>query len=179
MLDLHDGIGGQLVSTLAYMESRGTGDEKIRRALEDALCDLALMLDSMEERDSVVTLLGMLRTRLEGLLSENGLVFDWRVHGEPVLAEPGPSQNLHLVRIVQEAITNVIKHTDADTITIYVDENEIRVSDNGGGFDLDEQAMRKHPANGIANMKRRTNAIGARFSLTSDNTGTHVSLLLK
>ncbi|SMX38272.1 ATP-binding protein [Octadecabacter ascidiaceicola] len=179
MLDLHDGIGGQLVSTLAYMESNNTGDGKIRRALEDALRDLALMLDSMENHDSLVTLLGMLRTRLEGLLSEHGIAFDWQVHGEPVLPNPGPSQSLHLARIVQEAITNVIKHAGADTITIYVNEQEIRISDNGKGFDPEQQATCEHPANGIANMKRRSTSIGAEFNLTSDTTGTHISLFLK
>ena len=179
MLDLHDGIGGQLVSTLAYMEGNNAGDEKIRRALEDALRDLALMLDSMENHDSLVTLLGMLRTRLEGLLSEHGIEFDWQVHGEPELSTPGPSQSLHLARIIQEAITNVVKHTKADTITVYVDEQEIRVSDNGGGFDLEQQATNEHPANGIANMRRRAASIDAKFNLVSEATGTHISLLLK
>lgn len=179
MLDLHDGIGGQLVSTLAYMQSNDVGDEKVRRALEDALRDLALMLDSMENHDSLVTLLGMLRTRLEGLLSEHGIVFDWQVHGEPVLANPGPSQSLHLARIVQEAITNVIKHANADTITIFVDEKEIRISDNGHGFDPDAQASHEHPSNGIANMKRRSAAIGARLLVASTSKGTDISLLMQ
>lgn len=179
MLDLHDGIGGHLVSTLAYMQRNNVGDAKVRRALEDALRDLALMLDSMENHDSLVTLLGMLRTRLEGLLSEHGIAFDWQVHAEPELPNPGPSQSLHLARIVQEAITNVIKHTHADTITIYVDEAEIRVSDNGQGFDLAEQAAREHPANGIANMRRRSETIGTKFRLASDRNGTVVSLLLQ
>jgi len=177
MLDLHDGIGGQLVSTLAYMESSNAGDEKIRRALEDALRDLALMLDSMENHDSLVTLLGMMRTRLEGLLSEHGIAFDWQVHGEPVLPNPGPSQSLRLARIVQEAITNVIKHAKANTITIYVDEREIRISDNGKGFDLDHRAQ-EHPSNGIANMRRRSATIGAEFDIVSDPSGTNVSLLI-
>jgi len=179
MLDLHDGIGGQLVSTLAYMQSNDVGDEKVRRALEDAMRDLALMLDSMQNHDSLVTLLGMLRTRLEGLLSEHGIAFDWQVHGEPVLANPGPSQSLHLARIVQEAITNVIKHAHADTITIFVDENEIRISDNGQGFDQDAQASREHPSNGIANMKRRSEAIGAQLLVASTPKGTDISLLMQ
>ena len=105
MLDLHDGIGGQLVSTLSYMRRNDVGDDKCRLALEDALRDLAMMLDSMENHDSLVTLLGMLRTRLEGLLSENGIEFDWQVQGEPRPRKTGPSQALNLSRIVQEAIT--------------------------------------------------------------------------
>ncbi|MFS4582930.1 ATP-binding protein [Phaeobacter sp. C3_T13_0] len=179
MLDLHDGIGGQLVSTLAYMDSNHVGDQKVRRALEDALRDLALMLDSMENSESTVTLLGMLRMRLEGLLSEHGIKFDWQVCGEPVLVNPGPSQSLHLARIVQEAITNVIKHARANTIIVFVDETQIKISDNGHGFNMAEQASLEHPSNGIANMKRRCTAIGADFSMTSDSAGTCISLRLK
>ncbi len=176
MLDLHDGIGGQLVSTLSYMRRNDVGDDRCRRALEDALRDLALMLDSMENHDSLVTLLGMLRTRLEGLLSENGIEFDWQVHGEPRPQNPGPSQALNLSRIVQEAITNVIKHAQADTITIYVDETRIRISDNGVGFEVDDLVIGDNLSHGLANMKRRSQSLGARFSMSSSSSGTHVML---
>lgn len=179
MLDLHDGIGGQLVSVLAYMETNHVGDDKVRRALEDALRDLALMLDSMENHDSLVTLLGMLRTRLEGLLSEHGIEFDWQVHGEPELPRPGPSQSLHLARIVQEAITNVIKHAGADTIRVYVDEATIQISDNGKGFDLSTHNAKTHPSHGIANMQRRCAAIGAEFNMTSSASGSSISISLR
>lgn len=179
MLDLHDGIGGQLVSTLSYMRHNGVGDDRCRRALEDALRDLALMLDSMENHDSLVTLLGMLRTRLEGLLSENGIEFDWQVHGEPQPAQAGPSQALNLSRIVQEAITNVIKHAQADTITIYVDETSIRISDNGVGFVADDPALMENPSHGLANMKRRSQSLGARFSISSSSSGTDIMLGFK
>lgn len=176
MLDLHDGIGGQLVSTLSYMRRNDVGDDKCRLALEDALRDLAMMLDSMENHDSLVTLLGMLRTRLEGLLSENGIEFDWQVQGEPKPRKTGPSQALNLSRIVQEAITNVIKHAKADTITVYVDEGRIRISDNGVGFVADDPALIENPSHGLANMKRRSELLGARFSIASSPKGTDVNL---
>ena len=70
MLDLHEGIGGQLVSTLAYMGNNNAGDPVLRHALEGALRDLALMRDSIETQDYLSTLPGMMRTRLEGLLTD-------------------------------------------------------------------------------------------------------------
>ncbi|WP_224826102.1 ATP-binding protein [Cognatishimia sp. MH4019] len=176
MLDLHDGIGGHLVSTLAYIRNNDLQDETLVRALEDALRDLALMLDSMETTDSLTTLLGMLRTRLEGLLAEHGLEFDWQIHGEPDLPVKGPSQNLHVARIVQEAITNVIKHAGADTITVYADEARIEISDNGSGFDRMEQASVGQIGHGLLGMKRRAQAIGAELELESDGAGTRVRL---
>ena len=177
MLDLHDGIGGQLVNTLAYMENRKIGDETLRAALEDALRDLALMLDSLENQDSITTLLGMLRTRLEALLEANGLEFDWQIGEEPILPVSGPSQNLHLARIVQEAITNIIKHAGASVITVASNASSVTVSDNGSGFDLaklpDQQGN-----HGIIGMRRRAKQIGAEIELTSSADGTQVKLVL-
>jgi len=178
MSDLHDGIGGQLVNTLAYMQNNDAGDEVMQSALEDALRDLSLMLDSLETEASISTLLGMLRTRLETLLADNNIEFDWRIEEEPQLPTAGPSQNLHLMRIVQESITNVIKHADANTITIASDKNSISIIDNGKGFDprVIEENMQGY---GLRGMKRRAETIGASLTLDSSHKGTKIKLTWK
>lgn len=181
LLDLHDGIGGQLTNTLAYIENTASGDETIRVALEDAMRDLALMLDCLETEDSIATLLGMLRTRLDSLLAENGLEFNWRVEGEPHLPQPGPSNNLSLLRIVQEAITNTIKHAGASVIEIYADETQVRISDNGRGFDptapgAGQNGHSNGGGHGILGMKRRAEQIGVAFSLETGPDGTRLVL---
>ncbi|MEP4341215.1 MAG: ATP-binding protein [Lentilitoribacter sp.] len=173
MSDLHDGIGGQLVNTLAYMQNNDKGDEIMRNALEDALRDLSLMLDSLETDDSIVTLLGMLRTRLEALLEKHGLQFDWQIEDEPVLKKPSPSNNLHLTRIVQEAITNVIKHANASVITISTDASSVLIKDNGNGFKFNNEQKSGH---GISGMKRRARQIGAHITFESDDNGTMIRL---
>lgn len=175
MLDLHDGIGGQLVNTLAYMENKAVGDDTLRLALEDALRDLALMLDSLESDDGITTLLGMMRTRLETLLEQHGLVFDWQIHDEPVLKNPSPSNNLHLTRIVQEAITNVIKHADASVITISTDSRSVMIIDDGKGFDPASIEPGRH---GIVGMKRRAQQIDADLQIKPSEHGTHVRIVL-
>lgn len=175
MLDLHDGLGGQLVNTLAYIKRSGSGDDTIRLALEDALRDLAMMLDSVDSQESLVTLLGMLRTRLEGLLADHGIAFDWQIGEDPVAPITGPSPNLNLARIVQEAITNVIKHADASVIRVATDARTISISDNGTGFDADA-ARDVGRGHGISNMMRRATALGATLDITSDASGTTISL---
>lgn len=84
----------------------------------------------------LATLLGMMRTRLEGLLARNGLEFGREIEGDPELPNPSPTNSLHVTRIVQEAITNVIKHANAKRITDYADDNTIAISDDGTGFDV-------------------------------------------
>lgn len=177
MLDLHDGIGGHLTNTLAYMENRNVDDEVLRAALEDALRELALVLDSFETEDSIATLLGMLRTRLEPLLEAHGLEFNWKIKAEPILPQPGPTQNLQIVRIVQEAITNIIKHAEATTITIEADETYVSIVDNGKGFQKPNSSQ-KHGGHGLAGMKRRAEQVGAIFKLASSSNGTTIKLLL-
>lgn len=176
MMDLHDGIGGQLVSTLAYMRSSKFEDEKVVTALEDALRDLALVLDSVENNENLTTLLGMLRTRLEGLLAKHKLNFNWQVHGEPNRSNASPSYNLHITRIVQEAITNVIKHAKADTITVYADETKIEISDNGSGFDTNGLLTASSSGLGIESMKNRAAEINVPLDITSNNSGTKITL---
>lgn len=180
LLDLHDGIGGQLTNVLAYLENTGAGDDTIRLALEDALRDLGLMLDSIETEDSIATLLGMLRTRLEGLLASHHLRFDWDVNGEPRLPMPGPSENLGLLRIVQEAITNTIRHAQARTVYVYADSERVRIADDGQGFAIDASSTRARPrGHGVEGMRRRARDLGIGFELNSSRKGTRIDLLLR
>jgi len=177
LLELHDGVGGQLVNTLAYMESQSIDDPTLRTALEDALRDLALMMDSIESQDSLATLLGMMRTRLEGLLAKHGVSFEWQIQDEPLWPTENPSDNLHIARIVQEAITNVIKHARASTITVYADHRRVAVSDDGLGFDVGAAQSADRPRYGLTGMRRRASKIDANLSIQTGETGTTVSIL--
>lgn len=176
MLDLHDGIGGQLVSTLAYMESTGREDPTLKEALEAALRDLALILDSLDSHDSLTTLLGMLRTRLEPLLHDHGLRFNWRIMDDPVVPNAGPSTNLHLARIVQEAITNVIKHAQASTVTVYTDARTIVIADDGVGIDPAIIACSDCAGHGIAGMRQRAADMHASLEIERLSKGTNIVL---
>lgn len=178
MLDLHDGVGGQLVNALAYMESTQTTDLTLRDALEEALRDLSLMIDSMTPSGDVSVLLGMLRGRLEPLLAQHGLVFNWQIEDDPVMPDPGPSQNLRLMRIAQEAITNVVKHANATSITVATDQASLMISDDGVGFDVQAALARAGQAGGfgLTGMQRRAKSIGAQLHIRSGDSGTELIL---
>lgn len=180
MMDLHDGIGGHLVNTIAYMENNRLDDPVLKTALETALRDLSLMVDSLEDSNSVATLLGMFRSRLEPLLEQHGLVFKWEIGDEPELPKEGPSQNLMLLRIVQEAVTNSVKHSGASIITIRTDAYSVTIEDDGNGFDLPATQQRAHGGSsggyGLIGMKRRAKEINAAFDIDSNQHGTRVTL---
>lgn len=176
LLDLHDGIGGQLVNMLAYMSTQAGTDSVLETAIEDALRDMGLMIDSLEAGDSIATQLGLLRGRLEPLFRAHRVDLVWRIRAEPGLPGSGPSQNLTLLRIVQEAITNAVRHAQARTITITATERSISVADDGHGFDPEEVGRRGRHGIGLTGMKRRARALGVTLDIASSPAGTRVDL---
>jgi len=89
-----------------------------------------------------------------------------------------------LFRIVQEALTNVVKHADADTANVhlrYGKENiTLDVVDDGVGFSLAVASMdTKRPSWGLVGMEERANELGGKFSVASQpGKGTRVQVVI-
>jgi two-component system, sensor kinase len=85
-----------------------------------------------------------------------------------------------IYRIVQESLTNIGKHSQADRWHISIDKNGERVSfliqDNGKGFDPIEK-RRQSSGMGLAAMAERARMVGGTLSIWSqEDAGTEVSL---
>jgi signal transduction histidine kinase len=178
--DMHDGLGGQLVSTLALVESGRFTAGALATAIREALDDLRLMIDSMDPgEEDIVGLLAQIRSRLEPRLVDRGIRFDWQVSDLPPLPELTPGRALQVLRIVQEAITNVLKHSGASCITVRTGvaadvkgrSAYVEIADDGRGLDASRPTGR-----GIENMRRRAQAAGGCLSLHSGSGGTTVRL---
>jgi two-component system, NarL family, sensor histidine kinase UhpB len=86
------------------------------------------------------------------------------------------SEGLEVARIVQEALTNVRRHSGARraTVTLGVagDEAWVEVEDDGRGFDPEES-----PGMGLTGMRERTLALGGKLEVQSERgKGTRVRL---
>jgi signal transduction histidine kinase len=181
MGDMHDGIGGQLISTLSLVEHGQASKEEIAGALRECIDDLRLAIDSLEPTDDdLLPVLGNLRYRLEPRLKAGGVALDWRVRELPQLRGLTPQNVLHILRILQEAFTNVLKHAQADRVAVETGVEPdarrvyIRVSDNGRGFDGP-----RREGHGLANMLRRARAVGGELLVRpSSGRGTTLELLL-
>ena len=84
----------------------------------------------------------------------------------------------HLFRIVQEALSNALRHSKATKLEVKLQlrQDGIRLSirDNGVGFNLDEQ---KHTSYGIVSMKERVNEIGGSLNIiTAPDRGTRIEI---
>ncbi len=179
MSDMHDGIGGQLISTLSLVEHGQASAQQVAAALRECLDDLRLVIDSIEPMDDdLLPVLGNLRYRIEGRLKQQGIALDWRVQSLPTLQGLTPRHLLHILRILQEAFTNVIKHARATRISVDagVDQGRvaISVSDDGAGFAADAATA----GHGLANMAERARAIGGELKIRPSARGTTIQLLL-
>lgn len=86
---------------------------------------------------------------------------------------------MNIYRIIQEAMNNALKYANAQHIDIKIESDsqllKISISDDGKGFDSETVRM----GNGINNMNKRANDIGAEISIESiKNKGTKVNIVL-
>ena len=86
-------------------------------------------------------------SRLDQQASENGLIlFATRVECIDDLFDK--DAEIHVYRIVQEAVTNVVKHSTATEATVVIKKQpaaiSISIRDNGRGFDLEKLSSQPH-----------------------------------
>jgi signal transduction histidine kinase len=179
MSDMHDGVGGQLISVLSLLEQGDMKSTEVAKALRECLDDLRLTIDSLEPTENdLLPVLGNLRYRLDARLKKQGIKLDWEIRELPKLASLSPRNVLHILRILQEAFTNVLKHAHATKVAVEtgVDGSGrnvfIRVRDNGKGFSGSHRGL------GLASMQHRAQVIGAALDIQPSPGGTTLSLLL-
>jgi len=179
LADMHDGIGGQLIATLSLVEGGEAAPGQVAGALRECIDDLRLAIDSLEPTEQdLLPVLGNLRYRLEPRLKARGVALDWRVRDLPRLACLTPQNVLHVLRILQEAFTNVLKHAQATRVRVATASDahgvSIEISDDGQGFD----PLAGRPGRGLASMHNRARAVGGELALRSSAEGTTLSLRL-
>ncbi|MDD5572110.1 MAG: hypothetical protein PHD97_13245, partial [Bacteroidales bacterium] len=86
---------------------------------------------------------------------------------------------IYLYRISQEALSNIVKYSQAESASVYLLESnefiQLIIEDNGKGFKFDKNF--KSRGNGIFNMRERTNLLKGKFNLTSSiNKGTILTI---
>lgn len=119
-----------------------------------------------------------LESHLEQWQDRSGIQAELVVTKEPNLE---PDVELQLVRIVQEGLTNVRKHSGSDRVRVEVasasEGVKIAIEDFGVGFDAQAPGRSARPRFGLATMRERAEAIGADFELRSQpKVGTRIEV---
>ncbi len=94
-----------------------------------------------------------------------------------------PAVELNIYRIVQEALQNIEKHSDAKSVDIIIkiknSKLEVCISDNGKGFNLtnDVTSDMKNERYGLITMRERTDSLGGNFMIKSTlGKGTEINI---
>lgn len=174
MRDMHDGLGSTLASSLAAVERGPIPTAEVAELLRDCVDDLRAVIDSLEpvEHD-LVALLAMLRFRLGRRLDAAGIALDWRMDDLPALEWLGPSEALQVMRVVQEALANVVKHARATRVRVEAHHGDgtvqVCIADDGCGFDTAAPSVGR----GLRLLHQRAQSLGGTVEIQSrpDNPG--------
>lgn len=173
-----DGISKQLESS-----PEGTRErlEAVRRSVSRYIRETRssiwlLRSPSLEERN----LPAAIREAAETLTAGTPVHLEFDITGPVRPLANGLEEQV--LRIVHEAIMNVVKHAQASVIHLtlrYEPESVcLRVSDNGCGFDTERVATTERARWGLVGMSERARQVGARLKLSSAvGRGTEVELV--
>ncbi len=186
-MDLHDGIGATLTAARLMAQAvRGDGENEEKRAgfevldqtLGDGLADLRLAVWSLDhERLDWAELFARVRRQCADLAAAASLRFEMSVDVGDA-GEPSPLLRMTVLRVVQEAVVNVVRHAHATALDVRVSRCaaglSIFVEDDGRGPDEHHGDGR-----GISNMTGRIRDAGGTFVLEARSEGgTRVHVVL-
>lgn len=179
--DIHDGIGGQLLSLLLKVRSGRVDITGIASEIQSGINDLRLVVDAMDHSgDNLNMALATFKARSERQLDAADVKLKWEMEDPLSFTLEATRDILNLYRLMQEGVSNAIRHGKPDTIRIYItmEKENLRVSiiDDGNGFELEDVEAGK----GLSNMKDRANLLGAKLDILSQsNIGTELRLIIR
>jgi signal transduction histidine kinase len=184
--EIHDGLAQQLwFAKLKFERLAATVDEDARPLAGEV--GQALDLAIVEARQAMVTmrsgleadlpLADMLARTVDDFEQRSGLAVRY-TPGAGLPAAIPPRQQIELLRIVQEALTNVRKHADATVVRVRAEvvgrDLVVAIADNGRGFDPDQAP---ESGLGLRGMEERARLMGGSLRVTSEaHGGTTVEL---
>jgi signal transduction histidine kinase len=190
--ELHDGLGQDLVAAQLMFDriaaDRSTelkdqlateGRDIIGRAIQQVRTISYLLHPPLLDESGLAS---ALRWYLDGISKRSGIhtVFDVQPQNFPRLA---PELETALFRIVQEALNNVFRHSEASRSWVVLSQEENRivvmVRDNGKG--LSEEAAQLRPDKigvGLGGMRQRSREFGGEFRVSNANPGALVEVAI-
>lgn len=191
--EIHDGLAQAIgyVNIQLHRISKMLEEGKIDQALHEVSVVKEVIAQSYGEiRETITNLridqsnpsfINWLEDYIQDFRRITGLQVQWKLEEEiPPISEEA---RIQLIRVVQEAFSNVKKHSGASQV--YVELKNVcghlgvMISDNGRGFDQIPQNNRYLGGYGINIMKERIESVSGTFALNSQsNKGTTITVTI-
>jgi signal transduction histidine kinase len=178
MREIHDGLGSQLFVSLSRAERGDMQLGEMADILRGCIADMRIALDTLTPgEDDFRATFGNFLFRWQQQLASCGIRPSWTIDvPDRPLALP-PHAALSLLRIAQEALTNVVKHAGAHAVQVRLRDSgsvlELEIEDDGCGARAGGTLGR-----GIVNMRERAGQIGGTLDVRAGPGGTCVALQL-
>ena len=194
--DLHDSLGqmisvtnieiGHLKQHLLQQhpedEAAAERIQNIRKLMEEVSQETRMisrhLLPQMLNDLGMIAAVQNMASKMKATVEQNIQI---RKMGAPFRLDP--MQEIAVFRIVQEAITNAVKHAEAENVFILFnfrkDNFEVVVRDDGTGMDDARVAERRQKSMGLNNMETRAKLINGKLTISSEaDEGTAIKLRL-
>ncbi|MEM7430667.1 MAG: ATP-binding protein [Pseudomonadota bacterium] len=176
MRDMHDGVAGRLAVLIQKLRRGPPASDTLTDELQHSLQDLRLVIGSLDEElgADFRAALAAFHEQIAPIVEDDGVILRWwdTLAESPAL---GPQRTLQVYRCLQEAIHNVLRHADANTLDVHIhsfnDGIELIVADDGVGIDSTAS-----PGRGMRNMRNRLESLGGALLVESDQGGTRIRM---
>jgi signal transduction histidine kinase len=190
--DLHDNIGSQLTFIISSVDNIKYAFDIQNQKLDNKLQNISNFTKStiIELRDTIWAMnsdeitFEDLRSRILNFIekaktAKEDVDFQFTIDDKLNKLRLNSVFGMNIYRVIQEAVNNALKYSNAKRIEILVYKVEnnlaVKISDNGVGFNLENTVK----GNGIMNMEKRIENIGGIISVDSIvNEGTIVFFLI-
>jgi len=190
--EIHDGLGQELAAAKMILD--GILAKDASSAIRQPAVDASQLVDRAIKQVRTIShllhpplldevgLVSALRWYLEGLSERSGM--EIRLHVEPAdLGRLKPEVETAIFRIIQEALTNMFRHSGARNGQVSLIETDGQITatvrDNGKG--IEEQIIQLRPDSigvGIGGMRQRVSELGGHLRLANANPGTIVEVVI-
>lgn len=178
--DMHDSLGAGLSTAQLLLRQGQLSVNDAAYLVQECMDDLRLVFDVSAHLDEdLVSLVADVRFRLEARFSAVGIQTSWKINADDMPAM-GPSRSLQFMRMLQETMTNAMRHADARHLEVSLQWMEskrvlcLQVQDDGKGLTAAQSSGR-----GLANMARRASALGGELEVRASHPGTLVEFRLQ
>jgi two-component system sensor histidine kinase UhpB len=192
-VELHDSLNAELISVRLRAEAIHA------RAMASSEADIAQMAQRIVATtnalyDNTRSIVRQLRPELLDTLGLGGAIEEmvrrlgesqpdcrFEYHTDESVPSLSPPLAMNAYRVIQEALTNIVRHARATQVTVTLDKSEpphhvqVVIADNGRGLASGSGAG---AGLGLIGMRERVAASGGVFSIASGDSGTIVTVLL-